>query len=383
MSDENKAVVPSHLLNSGIDVAETESVPMTDRDDATGPRKPMRAYLTDTGIAEPEKTYTGSTATGKRRNMLAMALGGAILFALGGVVGSVSAHRGDNPVLATVNGVPIDRQQYTHRCETTIVNNAAVGPQVLRQMVTEELALQYAAKQGVTPLDLEIEAKYQEAGKSANFADNLKKSFQTPEDVKHAVKTNLARSAVITKGISVSDADVQNFYKVNTDTKNPNARYYRPDAVQVAAIISDKEADINNAVHELATGVAFADVARKYSKDKSSANGGVLPPIRRGQMNSQKFPGLQNQLFSLKPNQQIDKIKVGNTFWLVRCIGRTQESTVPFEQVKDESRQGALLVKGANTQGQAVQKDYQDFVKNADIKALQPRYRDAVDINGK
>jgi parvulin-like peptidyl-prolyl isomerase len=381
MSDQNRATVPPHLLHSGIDVDEMAPAPITDGGSPDNPH-PEPAYSTTSGI-DTAGPAASSRATAKRSNTLQMAMGGVILFVLGGAVGSVIAHRGDNPVLATVNGVPIDRQQYTHRCETTIVNNAAVGPQVLRQMVNEELALQYAAKQGVTPSDTDVEAKYEEAGKSANFADNLKKSLQTPADVKHAVKTTLAQSAVITKGSSVSDEEVQKYYQANIDPKNSNARYYRPDAVQVAAIISDKEADIDNAIHDLATGAAFTEVARKYSKDKSIANGGVLPAIRRGQMNSQRFPGLENRLFSLKPNQQIDKIKVGNTYWLVRCIGRSQESTVPFEKVKEECRQGALLVKGDNTNGQAVQKDYQDFVKNADIKALQPQYHDAVNVNGK
>jgi parvulin-like peptidyl-prolyl isomerase len=351
MSPTNDATVPPHLLNSGID-------------------------------QEPEIPHTSRKAV-PRKAIIPLIIGGVGLLAIGVLMGMLLSRRGDNPSLATVNGIPIDRQTYAHRCETVIANNAAIGPQVMRQMVQDELALQYAAKLGVTPSDELVNQKYDEASKSPDFATNLHKSLQTPDDVKHALKVSLAQNAVLTKGITVSDEEIQNFYKANIDPKNPRARYYTPDAVQIAAVISDKEVDINNALHDLASGASFAQVAQKYSKDKSSANAGVLPAIRRGTMNNQKFPGMEARLFSLSPGQQIDKLKVGNMFWLIRCIGRSQESTQPFDKVKEECRQGALLVKGINTNGKATQSDYQNFVRTAEIKAVQPQYADAVNLTGK
>jgi parvulin-like peptidyl-prolyl isomerase len=350
MSPTNDATVPPHLTNSGI-------------------------------IDEPSAVRFSRTPALHR--LLPMVIGGAVLFVLGLAMGSVLAHRNDDAPLATVNGIPIDQKAYNHRCETVIANNAAIGQQVMRQMVMDELALQYAAKQGVTPTEAEIDQKYNEAIKGPNFADNLKKSLQTQDDLKRAVKVQLAQTNVITKGVTVTDDDIKAFYKQNTDPKNPQARYYTPDAVQIAAIISDKEADINSALHDLASGAAFAQVAQKYSKDKSGANGGLLPAIRRGTLNNQKFPGLENQLFSLKTGMQADKIKVGSTFWLVRCVGRSLESSKPFDQVKEECREGALLTKGINANGKNVQADYQNFIKSADIKAVQPQYKDAVNITVK
>jgi hypothetical protein len=351
MSTTNEAAVPPHLMNSGI---------------------------TD----EPEPSLAAHLAT-RRRQRLQWVLGGVLLFVIGALTGFALSRRGDNPTLVTINGTPIDRQDYAHRCETVIANNAAIGQQVIRQMVQEELALQYAAKLGVMPTDADINRKFDEAAKSPGFYENLKKSLQTEQDVKRAIKVNLAQTAVLTKDTSVTDEDIQNYYKDNTNPKKPQARYYTPDAVQIAAVISDKESDIDNAIHDLARGASFAQVAQKYSKDKSSGNAGVLPPIRRGTMNNQKFPGMETKLFSLNPGDQVDKLKVGTTFWLVRCVGRTQEATQPFEKVKEECRQGALLLKGINARGKETQADYQGFVKTADVKAVNPQYAAATNLNGR
>jgi parvulin-like peptidyl-prolyl isomerase len=235
----------------------------------------------------------------------------------------------------------------------------------------------------VTPSDADVDKRYDKASKAQDFNENLRKALQTPDDVKHNIKVKLAQQNVITKGVSITDQEVDTFYKKYSDPSNPNAIYYRPEAVQVAAIISNNEADIKNAQHDLASGVSFADAAKKYSKDKSMANGGLLPPIRRGMLNPKQFPGVESQLFDMKPGQQKDDMKVGNMYWLVRCVAHGQEVHIPFDQVKDDCREAALLVKASQTNGQAVQKDYQDFVKSSDIKAVLPQYKDAVNINGK
>lgn len=203
----------------------------------------------------------------------------------------------------------------------------------------------------------------------------LEDSHQTPEDIKRGIAVNLAQAATINKNVSVTEADAQAFYKQNTDPRNPNARYYRPEAIQIAAIISDNDSDIKSALHDLASGQSFAAVAQKYSKDASKQNNGLLPAIRRGATDPKKFPGMEQTLFKLKPGQQIDDIKLANAFWLIRCINHQTETTIPYEQVKAECLTGASLAKGLQTNGQALQADYAAFQKSADIKPIDPAYK--------
>jgi parvulin-like peptidyl-prolyl isomerase len=379
MSPTNK--VPEHLLNSGIDAMSPDTLAEEAEGARNKPKEPVSATA-------PPPARSPQTPAPPRKNLPALVAGGLLLVLLGGYVGAQMAHRGDNPTIATVNGVGIDQKQYVHRCESlvatgSLLNNTAIGPQVLRQMVLEELALQYAGSQKVMPTDSDVEKRFDKTSKVKDFDENLHKALQTPEDVKHNIKVALARANVITKGVSVSDQEVEAFYKAYSDPRNPKALYSRPDAVQIAAIISNNEADIRNALHDLASGASFADVAKRYSKDKSMANGGLLPPIQHGMLNSKQFPGVENRLFDLKPGQQIDDMKVGSNYWLVRCVGRSQETRIPFDQVRDECRDNALLVKASKANGKAVEENYKEFVKDAHIEALLPQYRDAVNINAK
>lgn len=308
------------------------------------------------------------TPLGRRRPTF---IGGAALLGIGILIGSIAARSAQNSVVMTVNGEPIRQNDFRHRLDL------ASGAAVLRQMTQESLAIQFAAKMGVTPASQEVDARYSEMSKQPDFTKTLASNHQTMEDVKHAILVDMAQKAVIDKGVVVTDADIMNFYKQNTDPKNPNARYYQPNAVQVAAVISDKEDDIKKALHDLAAGVSFVNVAKAYSKDKSAANGGVLPPIRAGQTDAKRFPGLEKQLLTMHVGQQLDTVKMAGAYWIVRCIGTSKEATVPFEKVKEECRQGAMLTKGLQTNGQTVQASLADFQKTAEIKVLNPQFQDA------
>ncbi len=312
-----------------------------------------------------------------RSSRLRPVLVGAALLLIGGLIGGLIVARrqqADADVL-TINGNPITQEQFFHRLQI------AAGAPVLRQMYAEEMQLQFAKQMGVLPTQAEVDAKYAEAQKQPNFAQNLKASRQTPEDVKHSLLVNLAQAAIYNKGITVSDADIHAFYDRNTDRRNPQARYYHPEAVQVAVIVTDKPADMDRALHELARGVSFADVARAYSKDqRSAANGGLLPVVQRGRVDPKKFPGLEAKLFGLKPGEQIDRVQIAGAYWIIRCLSHTPETTIPFEQVKDECREGAMLSKGLAANGKSMQDEYTAFQKEAEVKVLWPQYKDTLPV---
>ncbi|HZP80906.1 MAG TPA: peptidyl-prolyl cis-trans isomerase [Chthonomonadaceae bacterium] len=304
------------------------------------------------------------------------AVGVGLLLALAGYgVGAFITHRRDqaSAVIVTVNGTPITQEAFFHRLEI------AAGTSVMSQMVAEELKLQFAQKMGVFPTEAEVEARYAEGSKKPDFAENLKKSHQTLEDVKHSLRVYLAEQNVLAKGVTVNDDDIRAFYTAQSDRRNPNARYYRPEAVQIAAIVTATEAEARKALSELARSVPFAQVARAYSKDRSAANGGLLPPVLRGRVDPKKFPGLEQRLFQMKVGEQIDLVKIAGAYWIIRCVGKQAEATVPFEQVKEECRTGALLSKGMAANGKTVQEQYAAFQKEADIKALWPQYQEAVE----
>jgi parvulin-like peptidyl-prolyl isomerase len=293
---------------------------------------------------------------------------GVALLALGALAGGGFMHSRENASVLTVNGTTISRHDFDHRCEL------AAGPAVAQQMVKEELQLQFARRQEVFPSDADVEAKYAALEKQPDFKKSLVSSGKTVDDVRKGIRLDLIQAALISKGVSVTEADAQAFYKSNTDPKNPNARYYQPNAVQVAVVVSDKPEDVQSALHALATGASFASVAARYSKDASRNNNGVLPVIRRGQLDPKKFPGLEDKLFALQTGQQLDNVAVAGAHWIVRCVGRSQEASIPYEKVKAECLEGAKLVKGVQVNGKTLQADSDLFQTSAGIQFSDARY---------
>jgi hypothetical protein len=323
---------------------------------------------------QPEKTHAQVNAVpalrrapGRTRSLFQ----GVALLALGALAGGGFMHSRENATVMTVNGTSISRHDFAHRCEL------AAGPAVAQQMTKEEIQLQFAQQQGVYPSDADVETQYAALEKQPDFKKNLTAGGKTTDDVRRGMRLDLIQSGLITKGISVTEADAQAFYKANIDAKNTSARYYQPDAIQVAVIVSDKPEDVQSALHALATGASFASVATRYSKDASRTNNGVLPAIRRGQLDPKKFPGLEEKLFALQTGQQLDNVMVAGAHWIVRCVGRSQEVSVPYEKVQAECLEGAKLVKGVQTNGKRLQADSDLFQESANIKFSDARYSTA------
>ena len=326
--------------------------------------------------APPTKAVVAVPSRAKKRNFTMLPVGGA-MFLLGLGSAMLWNRHVQNAPVAIVNGEAISSAEFAHRLEV------GGGANVLQQMIDERLQAQLAAKQGVTPSETFIESKYAEKNAQPGFAEGVKKSRETPEDVKAGLRNTLTAQALLSKGVSVTDEDIRRFYAVNTDPRNTQASYYHPETARVAAIISDKPDDIRNALHDLASGVAFTQAAAKYSKDQSRANNGVLPDIRRGSLDAQKLPGLEAAVLALKPGQQIDTFKTPGALWIIRCMEHADEVKIPFEKVKEECREGALLTKGAQTNGQTLQAQLQAFHRDAKIDLPRPEYKDAININVK
>lgn len=284
--------------------------------------------------------------------------------------GAIMAWRGSGDErLFSVNGTEVTRRQFEHRLE------AVSGNTVAQQLLNEQLQLDFARKQGATPTDAQVQARYDSLSKQPNFAAQLTANHQTADDIRHSLQVEMAKVNLLTKGVTVTDADAQAYYQREVDPRNPAGRYHSPEAIQIAAVLSDREGDIDQARKELAGGAPFAEVAAKYSKDRSKANGGVLPAIPRGKLDSKKFPGLEEAIYRLQVGQQIDKIKVAGAWWLIRCVGKQAGKMIPFDVVRDECRNNALLAKAVAVNGKSVDAAFAAYRGTASIVSYSPQYQ--------
>lgn len=321
----------------------------------------------------------GERAGSKRSRVPVWVLVGAAFVV--GVAGGALAMRARSRAYLTqtvvaVNGVPIRRDAFFRRLEM------ASGRQVIRQMVGEELQLQFAAKNGTLPSDAEVAKRYAELSRNKAFAERMARRGFTPDEARHDIRLELSATEIVNKGIQVSDAEIRRFYQRNVDPKNPRALYYTPEWVQMAVIVTATEAQARRAVSDMNKGIPFATVARTYSKDQSRERGGVLPgPTLRGRTRASKTPGFEAAVFGMKVGQQIGPRKFAGAWWIIRCLDKQPAKKRSFEEVKDEARTGAMLAKGLPVNSKKTQAAFEGFQRKANVQAFWTYYKDAVKVD--
>ncbi len=284
----------------------------------------------------------------------------------------VRNHDKKNDVVATINGEEITIQGLQHRMDIAAGNNA------VHTMAQEILFLQYAKKENALPPETDVESKFKELSSDPKYSAETFRTHQEAEDIKRTLRVNMAKNILLTRGITVSDAEVKQYYEANISHANPNAQFYRPETVLIGVIVSNNQDDIKKAMTALKDGQSFSTVAKLYSKDRSVANGGILPAIRRGQPGLEKSPELTRVIFSLQPKQMTNPVRIANAYWIVRCFDRQNEMTIPFEKAQSAARQGMILLKGQQVNGKKVQDGLDAYQASSQISVRWPQYSDAI-----
>jgi foldase protein PrsA len=345
--------------------------------EAADHRSTASAVVTEKPAGRARRTAAPEQAAAAgRRGIPAVALV-AVAFVLGTVLGAAIMRQRHNArdVVVAVNGTVLDKERFFRRLEM------ASGAQVMRQMVGEELQRQFAKRERALPTGPELEARYARLSKEPGFPKALAARGQTPADFKDALLLNMAQANLLTRGITVTAADVRRYYDVGASRSNPKGQYYIPETVQVAAIVTQTEGEAHKALAELNKGTSFDTVARERSKDRSKSRGGILPAIQRGRTKSAQVPGMESLLFGLRIGQQSGPHKLAGLWWIVRCLDKRPAVTRPFEQVKDECRLGAMLVKGIPANQKRLQADFESFQRTANVQAFWRQYKDVVKID--
>ncbi len=181
-------------------------------------------------------------------------------------------------VVATVNGTEIKGAEYYHRMEflpgvgKNMGDGFAEFPPgflTLEQLITEKLIFQLAREKGVSPSEPEIQAEldYRKV-KNKNLVTDWLASGRTMAELMYAIKFDLAQFKILTAGITVTDQEVEDFYKKN------KAMYTTPEQVTLRVIVVRTQADADLVDRDLASGKSFADTAKAHSADVTAQMGG-------------------------------------------------------------------------------------------------------------
>ena len=325
----------------------------------------------------------------------------------------------NNKAIITVNGEAITRGEYNEMINIIKNNpqfkNAPAAEKVetspvmlmtkervVQDLIVKKLLDQEYKKRNITANDTEIEAKKQEIikqlGSEEKFNEILKQNNVSQKRIKEdlANEVKIHKLVEATSDVKVSDKEVKDFYNQNKERFNYPERVKashilieaNPELIKKSIIDADKDgnlsaADIDKKVREemdkkmaLAQDVRaqalkdpkkFADLAKKYSDDKGSAQkGGDLGYFPREAMVKE----FSDVAFSIKPDtiSEIVVTRFGNHIILVE--DRAAAGIAPFEQVQGEIK--AYMEQDKKIS--ALQKLFDGLKSNAKIEFNDPSF---------
>ncbi len=261
-------------------------------------------------------------------------------------------HAPPSNVAAEVNGRAITYTELDKAFQTqpqpTEGNNEdqqlATKLEVLNSLITSEIMLQQAEKMGLTAVDADVEAKFNEMKApytKEEFERRLGERHMTADDLRAQLRRDLTLSKLINKEItshiSITDADVANFYNANkaaynhvepqihmaqilvTPVPDPNVRNLKNSKAQNDKQAREKIQDISA---RLQRGEDFGVVAQNYSEDPNSApNGGDMGLIPESNLDKVS-PELKRIILSLQPGVASQPIATQNGYLILKVISR-------------------------------------------------------------
>jgi parvulin-like peptidyl-prolyl isomerase len=216
--------------------------------------------------------------------------------------------------------------------------------QIMAILIDEMLMRQFLAKNTQPATAAEVEARV------ALITAKLKEEKKTLQDLfKEGDQTEAAFRADVGRTIQweayakakVSDADVENYYKVNKD-------YFDRVEVHASHIVlrlapNATEADRTKAMQQLtelrgqivANKIDFAEAAKKYSQCPTAPNGGDVGLIpRKGQVDE----NFARAAFSTPVNGVSDVVQTGFGLHLIKVTERKPGEPSDFSKIKEDVR---------------------------------------------
>ena len=262
--------------------------------------------------------------------ILSALLAGVLVAASCGSDSSASAN-----VVARVNGKDITAAQLDKQVQLQL--NGAEQPaspeelqdlklQVLNRIINDQILLEQAAAANLSASDAEVDVKFNEFKSQYSeekFQDLLKQQKMTVDDIRNELRKSITIDKLvnkeITSKISVTDAEIKQFYEKNRD------KYNLPESYHIAHILVTPVADpdLHNGknddaktpdearqkaarlLKEVQSGRDFGVVAKESSEDPSSGPAG-------GDLNFQPLQAIEN--IDPRLAQAVQKMRVGETY---------------------------------------------------------------------
>jgi peptidyl-prolyl cis-trans isomerase D len=226
-------------------------------------------------------------------------------------------------------------------------------------------------KKQINPTDAELKAYY----------DQNKQQYVNTIPEKIKAKYILIDTKSLEQQVAITPQELQQYYRQHEDEfRIPETVTVRhiliktptPDAngkVDQKAVDAAK-AKAEDIAKQLKAGANFADLAKKYSEDPSTAkDGGLLPPITRGRT----VPEFEQAAFGTPAGQTTPVIRTSYGFHIIHVESKQEARLKPLDEVKAEI-EPILKKQKAQAQAESVANSIGTLAKTAGLdKAAQER----------
>jgi peptidyl-prolyl cis-trans isomerase SurA len=318
----------------------------------------------------------------------------AILFVIGVCAFSLTGCKTSTPpnVAATVNSRPITNADVDKHFQLNFPD-AQTRPvddqmmiqklEIVRTLIDNEILLQRAEKLSLMATEADVEAKFNEL-KSGYTQEEFQRTLDARKMTVADLKTQLRRdlsvqkliNKEITSQISISDAQIAEFFKANKDAFNlaepqihlaqivvtpasdPNVRNLKNDDARTDEQAKSK---IQALEARLRQGEDFSSIAQNFSEDpNSAANGGDLGFVPQSAL-EQAGPDVRNLILQIPAGQISKPIASQGSYRIFKVVSKEPAGQRELNYPKVQQRIRETLL---NRKDQLLKAAYYEVARN-------------------
>lgn len=252
---------------------------------------------------------------------------------------------------ASVNGEKISKEELYQKM------THLYGKDTLESLITNKLIELESEKQKIkvtgTEIDEELTKLQNSYGGEDAFASALQQNNVSIDQVRDDIEHYLLAEKMIEPSIKITEEEMKTYFEQNKDS------FDQKEQVKASHILVKDEAAAKKVKEELDNGKDFAELAKKYSTDKSNAAaGGDLGYFGKGEM-AEEF---EKAAFSLKVDEISEPVKTEFGYHIIKVSDKKAAKAAKYEDHKKEIKEKLMDEK--------IQAEYPNWLKEkkADYK---------------